>query len=238
MFVFTIFDEIVGGLFAKRRRRNREQQVAEIRARGVTAPAVVVRATTHASRKSSDGHEIRVNYTVDVGAPNGQVFRAEFLHWEPRRSYTAVAGELQGDAGRHIWVTYDPAQPSDMIFEYDEAQRAVLTAEAELDARRSEFNRLAEPLGELRANGLPAEAAIVEAVDLQLPYPRRNSTAMTLHVDVKRSADPPYRATIPALIAVPALAKYSAGRRVFVLIDPSDPQRVVLDATRNASLPG
>lgn len=89
----------------------------------------------------------------------------------------------------------------------------------------------------LRTTGAPAEALIVLAEDLGLPYPRRKSTAMRLHVDVTPPGAATFRAAIPALITLTAMPKYATGRRVYVRFDPRDPERVVLDKERNATLP-
>jgi hypothetical protein len=235
--MFGLVDWFVSFLF--RRRRDRREAAARdaLRARGITAPALVVGATMHQERRSEAGHQIRIKYTVDVHPPNAVPFRASFHHWADRRGYTTMLGELQGEAGKHIWVTYDPADPTQMIFEYEEAERAAKEAEALLDARRLEFNALAEPLDALRTTGTPAEAVVVQFEDLQLPYPRRQSTAVRLHVDVTSPGGDTYRAVIPGLFATSAFAKYGEGRRVFVRVDPLDPQRVVLDSERNANLP-
>lgn len=237
MSILGVADWAASSLWRGRKRRQFEQEAAALRARGVTAPAVVVSAKHRGERSSDDGHEIRIRYTVDVHPPQAHPFRAEFDHWSQRRGYTAIMGEIQGEAGTHVWVTFDPADPSQMLYECTEAERAARAAEEQLEVGRGQFNAIAEPLEPLRTAGAPAEALIVLAEDLGLPYPRRQSTAMRLHVDVTPPGAATYRAAIPALITVTSLGKYSAGRRVYVRVDPRDPQRVVLDSERNRSLP-
>ena len=237
MSILGVADWAASSLWRGRKRRQFEQEDAALRARGITAPAVVVAAKHRGERSSDDGHEIRIRYTVDVHPPQAQPFRAEFDHWSQRRGYTAIMGEIQGEAGTHVWVTFDPADPSQMLYECTEAERVARAAEEQLEVGRGQFNAIAEPLEPLRTAGAPAEALIVLAEDLGLPYPRRQSTAMRLHVDVTPPGAATYRAAIPALITVTSLGKYSAGRRVYVRVDPRDPQRVVLDSERNRSLP-
>ena len=237
MSILGVADWAASSLWRGRKRRQFEQEAAALRARGVTAPAVVVSAKHRGERSSDDGQEIRIRYTVDVHPPQAQPFRAEFDHWSQRRGYTAIMGEIQGEAGTHVWVTFDPADPSQMLYECTEAERVARAAEEQLEVGRGQFNAIAEPLEPLRTAGAPAEALIVLAEDLGLPYPRRQSTAMRLHVDVTPPGAATYRAAIPALITVTSLGKYSAGRRVYVRVDPRDPQRVVLDSERNRSLP-
>lgn len=234
--ILTITDFLASTLWRNRKNRKQAEYVAALRARGVLAPALVVSARTTERRSNVDGTFIRIDYTVDVH-PNGRPpFRAEFEHWSDRRGFTAIMGELVGEAGKHIWVTFDPSNPADMIFEYEEAERVALAREADLDARRTVFNAAGQPLQSLRTEGVPATATIVQVDDLDLPYPRRQSTAVILHVDVVEPGLPPYRTTIPALIGVAALTKYAAGRHVHVRVDPRDRRRAVLDSERNRSL--
>lgn len=236
-FIVGFFDWLASSLWGGRRRRRKAREDASLRARGVIAPATVVSATTYQGRSSDHGRQIKINYTVDVQPEHGPPFQAEFAHWSSRRGYTAVAGKLVGEAGTQIWVTYDPANPSEMMYEYSEEDRQRGAIEWSLDERRLAFNALAEPLEGLRTSGAPADAVIVLVDDLQLPYPRRESYAVRLHVDVTPPGQPTYRATIPALLATSAASKYSAGRAVFVRFDVSDPGRVVLDSARNRELP-
>ncbi len=235
--LLDIVDHVASSLWRGRANRKDARERDALRARGVLAPAVVVEATTRGGRSNVDGEFIKITYTVDVLPAGVEPFRARFVHWSERRGYTAVMGHLQGEVGRQIWVTYDPAAPEDMIFEYDEPERLRRLHEAELDARRAAFNAVAEPLEALKSTGVPAVAMIVHALDAQLPYPARACTVIELHLDVTPPDGPVYRAVVPALIGVGALAKYSAGRQVFVRFDPHAPLRVVLDTERNRDLP-
>lgn len=236
-FIVGFFDWLASALWGGRRRRRKAREDASLRARGVIAPATVVSASTYQERSSDHGRQIKINYTVDVRPEHGPPFQAEFAHWSSRRGYTAVAGKLVGEAGKQIWVTYDPANPIDMLYEYSEEDRQRGAIEWNVDERRLAFNAIAEPLMALRESGSPADATIVQVDDLLLPYPKRESVAVRLHVDVTPPGANTYRATIPALIATSAGAKYSAERAVFVRCDPGDPQRVVLDSARNRDLP-
>lgn len=236
-FIVGFFNWLASSLWGGRARRRKAREDASLRARGVIAPATVVSASTYQARSSDHGRQIKINYTVDVRPEHGAPFRTEFAHWSARRGYTAVAGKLVGEAGKQIWVTYDPENPTDMLYEYSEEDRQRGAIEWSIDERRLAFNALAEPLEPLRTSGAPADAVIVQVDDLQLPYPRRESFAARLHVDVTLQGQPTYRATIPALLSTSAASKYSAERAVFVRIDLDDPARVILDSTRNRDLP-
>jgi hypothetical protein len=235
--LLDIIDHVGSSLWRGRANRKQARKDADLRARGVLAPAVVVSATTHQSRESVDGKYIKIRYVADVYPQGGSPFRAEFTHWSDHHHYTAIMGEIVGEAGKQIWVTFDPSKPDDMMFEYDEEQRVRRWQEADLQARRSAFEAAAKPLEKLRDRGAEAHALIVHVEDLQIAYPGTNGMALQLHVDVTPPAGAPYRTVIPAIVSMASLSKYSVGRRVFVRFDPHDPQRVVFDSDRNRALP-
>jgi hypothetical protein len=127
------------GSSLRRGRANRKQACtdADLRARGVLAPAVVVSASTRGGRSSVDGTFIKIRYTVDVYPQGMAPFRTEFAHMSERRSFTTVMGKIVGEAGRQIWVTFDPTNPADMVFEYDEQERIARLQAAHLEAPRA-----------------------------------------------------------------------------------------------------
>lgn len=235
--LLDIVDYVASSLWRGRANRKQARKDADLRARGVLAPAVVVSARTHTSRKSVDGEYIKIKYVADVYPQGGQPFRAEFVHWSERHHYTAIMGEMVGEAGKQIWVTFDPSEPTDMMFEYDEEQRIRRWQEADLQARRSAFEAAAKPLEKLRDRGAEAHALIVHVEDLQIAYPGTNGMALQFHVDVTPNGGAPYRTVVPAIVATASLPKYSVGRQVYVRFDPQDPRRVVFDSQRNRALP-
>lgn len=235
--LLDIIDFVGSSLWRGRANRKQARRDGDLRARGVLAPAVVVSATTHTGRKSVDGEYIKITYVADVYPQGGQPFRSEFVHWSERRNYTAIMGEIVGEAGKQIWVTFDPSKPTDMMFECDEQQRVARWHAAELQARRDAFEAAAKPLEKLRDRGAEADAVIVHVEDLQIPYPGTNGMALQFHLDVTPNGGAPYRTVVPAIVATASLSKYSVGRQVYVRFDPQDPRRVVFDGQRNRALP-
>lgn len=235
--ILDIIGFVASSLWRGRSNRKQARNDAELRARGALAPAVVVSATTHGGRKSVDGEYLKIRYTADVYPQGAAPFRAEFVHWSHRRNYTAIMGEIVGEAGKQIWVTFDPSNPADMIFEYDEQERVARWHEADLQARRAAFEAAAKPLEKLRDRGAEAHAVIVHVEDLQIPYPGTNAMALQFHIDVTRPGGAPYRAVVPAIVSMASLSKYSVGRPSFVRFDERDPRRVVFDSERNRALP-
>jgi hypothetical protein len=227
---------IISGVMDNKQIEKRNAENEALRKRGVTAPAVVAFARTHMSRSPYGRKEIRIDYEVDVQPEGRTPFRQAFKHWSERRGYTAVAGQLVGEAGRKIWVTYDPNDPSQMIFEYYDEERGKIIEQQELDDRRREFNKRAEGNDDLKRRGEAAEAVITGMDDLNLPYPLKKSRAMHFRLDVTPQSGPGFRAEADALISDAAIEKYSVGKRIYVRFDPLDPKKAVLDSERNKSI--
>lgn len=227
---------IVSGMLDNKRQEKKRAEIEAFRQRGVMAPAIVISARDGMERNVHGRKERQIKYEVDV-LPEGRAsFRQAFDHWTEKRGFTAVMGQLVGEAGRRIWVTYDPNDPGRMLFEHYDEEHGKIVGEQELDARRMEFNKLTEGNDDLKRRGEQAEAVIVKVDDLNLPYPRKKSRAVHIHFDVMQRNGPAFRAEGDVLIADSALEKYSAGKTVYVRFDPQNPKWAILDSERNRSL--
>lgn len=231
--VISFIGWILSGMMDNKRQEKKEVHNNALRARGVTAPATVASARTFMSRSPTGRKEIRIDYEVDVQPEGGASFRQSFQHWEERRGYTTIAGQLVGEQGRKIWVTYDPQDPSQMIFEHDDKEHETILKEQELEARRRDFNKLAELNNEIRKSGEEAEAIITRVKDLNLEYPLKGSRAMHLWFDVMPRSGSAFQSETYALIANLSLEKYSAGKKIHVKFAPHNPGRVALDGEKN-----
>jgi len=130
--VIWLISLLIGG------RKDAKHQVDSeaLRMRGVTAPAIIVSARKGMERNLYEKQELRIDYVVDVQPEGKPVFRQSFQHWSERRGFTVVFGQLAGEAGRKIWVTYDPGDPSQMIFEYYDEERQKIVERRELESRQ------------------------------------------------------------------------------------------------------
>jgi hypothetical protein len=125
--VVLLIGWLISGMMNNRHQESRDAQNNALRKRGVIASAVVISARKGVARSLSGQKEVLVDYEVDVQPENGIKFRQSFKHWREDRGYTAIAGQLVSEQGRKIWVTYDPSNPSDMIFEhYDEKHEDIV----------------------------------------------------------------------------------------------------------------
>ena len=231
--LFGIIGWVIWGMLDNKQIARKDAYNDALRKRGVTAPATVVSARHTVSRSPYGRKEMRIDYEVDVQPEGRTPFRQSFKHWTAQRNYATVLGQLVGEAGRKIWVTYDPNDPSQIIFEYYDEEREKLLAHQKLEARRLEFNKLAEINNEIRKSGEEAEAVITRVDDLDLPYPLKGSRGMRLYFDVTPKNGSVFQSETYALIVDTALEKYSAGKKVYVKFIPHKPERVALDSERN-----
>lgn len=227
---------LISGSMDNKRMEKRSAENAALRKRGVTAPAIVLSARSTMERSLFGRKERRIDYEVNV-QPAGQApFKHSFQHWTERRGYTAVKGQLVGEAGKKIWITYDPNNPSQMIFEHDDQEHERIISEQELNERRAEFNKLTEGNDALKVRGEQAVAFITHVDDLNLPYPLKKSRAVHICFEVTPSVGTVFRAEGDVLIGESAFDKYSVGKKVFVRFDPQNTQWAVLDSERNRNL--
>jgi hypothetical protein len=227
---------IVTSIIGRRKQAAQQTNHDDLRKRGVTAPAVIVSARKGMERTLYEKHELRIDYVVDVQPEGRPPFRQSFQYWSERRGFTAIAGELVGEAGRKIWVTYDPNNPSQMIFEHYDEEHQKIIEQQELETRRLEFNKLAQVNDEIRKVGEGADAVITRVDDLNLEYPLKGSRGMRLYFDVTPASGAVFQSETYALIASTALEKYSVGKKLYVKFDPNKPDRVALDTEKNKSI--
>lgn len=227
---------VISGTLDNKQQEKRGAEDDTLRKRGVTASAVVVSARKGMERSPFGRKEMRIDYEIEVQPEGGAPFSQSFQYWTERRGYTAIAGQLVGEAGRKIWVTYDPHDPSQMIFEYYDEERKKIVEQQDLEKRRFEFNKLVEMNNEIRKAGEEAEALITHVEDLNLPYPLKASRGVRLNFDVLPKSGSAFRSETYALIADASLAKYSTGKKVYVKFDPRQPEKAVLDSEKNKLL--
>ncbi len=219
---------IISGVMDNRLNDKREAQNNALRKRGVTSPAVVVSARKNMSRSPFGRKEIRIDYEVDV-QPQGQPsFRQSFQNWTTKTSFTAINNQLVDEVGRRIWVTYDPNDKKQMIFEYYDSEREKILAQKEWNSRRASFEKQEKQNQALRNDGEEAVATILEAEDLGLAYQWENAVSMRLKFEVTPKSGSSFHAETQGLIGTASLEKYSVGKKVYVKFDPREPARVAM----------
>jgi hypothetical protein len=212
---------------AKKYNQQREEKTNALRKKGITAPAVIRSARDGIVKGSKNNQRMLVSFDVEVQPEGRPAFQTSFQDWIGISQYTAfVAGsERTKDAGRKIWLTYDPNDVSQIMFEYyDENRRYMLG--------RPIFEQMEKRNKTIRETGSEALAVILEAEDLELANviekDHLQQTVMRLKLEITPQNQEPYKAETQALIANASLHKYTAGKRVYIKFNQQDKTQVTL----------
>jgi hypothetical protein len=205
-----------------KRVQKRYEQLSVLRKKGVTAPAVVLSAKNgFSSGPDSGSQETSITFQLEVQPEGRAPFQTTFQDWVPGRGYRYRAD----DVGRKIWVTYDPNDTSQMMFEYyDEDRKQILG--------RPLFEKFEKRNMGIRKTGEEALADILEIEDLQVTNiverDHLQQTILRLKLEVTPANGLPYQAETQALFANTSLYKYAVGKKVYVKFNPQDKTQVAL----------
>lgn len=223
----------------------KKQKIEFVRNNWVMAPAII----RYAKRVNGHRGNIIIDFEVEVQLdgyrPFLAVFRDEIDSLEIRDTWSDnKTGEYLSETGRKIWIYFDPNDPPSVYFDhFDDYHNSVLerrgingvkpTKEPPLaywteEDKRIEFERRVKEIEPLRATGEDADAVILQVEDLFLKYLSENSCAMKLKVDVISHSGETFIGDTYVLIKETSLAKYSAGRKVHVRVDPHNREKIVL----------
>jgi hypothetical protein len=208
-------------------KQQRQEQIVALRGSGITAPAVIVSAQNGVAMGPNNDQRLQVIFEVEV-QPNGRpVFKTTFKDWLEISQYTGfVAGAGRPkDVGRKIWVTYDPNDVTQMMFEYYDEDRKYKVG-------RPIFEQMERRNKGIRETGQEALAVVLEAEDLELANliekDHLQQTIMRLKLEITPQNQEAYKAETQALIANASLPKYAVGKKVYIKFNPQDRTQVVL----------
>jgi hypothetical protein len=208
-------------------KQQRQEQITALRKRGLTAPAVIRFARNGVAQGPDNDQRLQVTFDVEVQPEGGSAFQTSFTDWLEISQYEAfrAGAERPKDVGRKIWVTYDPNDVTQMMFEYyDEARK--------YKVGRPIFEQMERRNKQIRETGTEAAAVILKAEDLELANlvekDHLQQTIMRLKLEVSPSAGEAYQAETQALIANASLPKYAAGKKVYVKFNPQDKTQIAL----------
>lgn len=217
---------LVAATIMLRNKKQRDEGRDALRKRGVMAPAIIHASRRKSGSRGSAGYWLNMTFEVEVQPENQPAFKATFHDSLPVSQHEYFnSGDGSKNVGRKIWVTYDPNDTAQMIFEhYDSDHEYIL--------KRSAFERLEKRNKEIRQTGVEALAIILEAEDLKITNPvekdHLQQTIMRLKLEVTSKDSSNYQAETQGLIANTSLHKYSVGRKVYVKFNPLDRTQVAL----------
>jgi hypothetical protein len=208
-------------------KQQRQEQITALRKKGATAPAVIHSARNGVAQGPNNDQRLQVTFDVEVQPEGRSAFQTKFTDWLEISQYEAfrAGAERPKDVGRKIWVTYDPNDVTQMMFEYyDEARK--------YKVGRPIFEQMERRNKQIRESGQEVLAVILEAEDLELANlvekDHLQQTIMRLKLEVSPSGEEAYQAETQALIANASLPRYAAGKKVYVKFNPQDRTQVAL----------
>lgn len=199
----------------------RQAKLNDLRKRGITAPATVI--TSRVGGKN--GHIMQVKFEVEV-QPEGQpAFRTTFEDWLNAGGNFQANRDRPEDVGKKIWITYNPSNPTEMMFEYyDYARKYILG--------RPIFEKIEKRNAQLRKTGEEAVAVILGTEDLELTddveKEHLQKTIMRLKIEVTPKTSEPYQAEVQGMFFNSGLHKYQVGKKVIVKFNSQDKMQVAL----------
>lgn len=199
----------------------RQAKLNGLRKRGITAPAIVIASKVG----GKNGHIMQVKFEIEV-QPEGQpAFRTTFEDWLNAGGNFQANRDRPEDVGKKIWVTYNPSNPNEIMFEYyDYARKYILG--------RPIFEEIEKRDAQIRKTGEEAVAVILETEDLELTddveKEQLQKTILRLKLEVNPKTGEPYQAEVQGMFVNSGLHKYQVGKKVIVKFNPQDKMQVAL----------
>jgi len=222
----------IGGIFyfLIRGKNQEKAKKSDLRKKGVTDPAIIISAKRGRSRSGfasiNNGTEMLITFEVNVEPKSWPPFSITFKDWvEVSKSEANLRGYRTQDVGKKIWVTYDPNDTSQMIFEYyDKDRKRALGYPI--------FKKMDKRNEVILKTGEEAVADILEIEDLEITNTIEREhlkiTIVRMKFMVQPLGDSPYEAETQVAIRTSSLPKYAVGKQAIVKFNPNDKSQVSL----------
>ena len=127
------------------------------------------------------------------------------------------------EVGKKIWVTYNPNDVTEMLFEHHDKDRKYYLG-------YPAFAKLEKQNIVIRQTGEEAIATILEVEDLELvhSYHKEMKSVLRLKLEVFPKAGEPFQAEVQNTFMNAGLHKYTVGKKVTVKFNPQDKTQVAL----------
>lgn len=217
---------IVGGWIFysnKNHRQGKQTKLKELRTRGVTAPATIISAKNGIVNSGSGDRLMLMTLEVEVEPEGRSKFQTTFKDWLPVGRQFVSWGDRPEEVGKKIWVTYNPNDVTEMLFEHHDKDRKYYLG-------YPAFAKLEKQNIVVRNTGEEAIATILEVEDLELvhSYHKEMKSVLRLKLEVTPKAGEPFQAEAQNTFMNAGLHKYTVGKTVTVKFNPQDKTQVAL----------
>ena len=198
-------------------------KLKDLRKRGITAPATIVSAKNGIVNSGSGNRLMQMTLEVEVQPEGRSKFVATFKDWLPVGRHFVSWGDRPEEVGKKIWVTYNPEDVTEMLFEYHDKDRKYYLG-------YPAFAKLEKQNIVIRKTGEEAIATILEVEDLELvhSYHKEMKSVLRLKLEVFPKAGEPFQAEVQNTFMNAGLHKYTVGKKVTVKFNPQDKTQVAL----------
>lgn len=208
---------------AKTLRGNKQARLKELRARGITAPAIVISAKNGTVNSYSGNRRMKMTLEVEVEPEGRSKFITTFKDWLPVARPFVTWGDRPEEVGKKIWVTYNPNDVAEILFEhYDKDHKHYLGYPAFLKIEKQNIT--------IRKTGEEAIATILEIEDLDIvhSYEKEMRAVMRLKLEVTPKTGEPFQAEAQNSFLRSGLHKYTVGKPITVKYNPQDKTQVAI----------
>ncbi|MBK8825088.1 MAG: hypothetical protein IPN58_21525 [Anaerolineales bacterium] len=207
----------------KNHRQGIQLKLKDLRKRGITAPATIISAKNGTVNSGSGNRLMHMTLEVEVQPEGRSKFVATFKDWLPVGRHFVSWGDRPEEVGKKIWVTYNPEDVTEMLFEYHDKDRKYFLG-------YPAFAKLEKQNVVIRKTGEEAIATILEVEDLELvhSYHKEMKSVLRLKLEVTPKAGEPFQAEVQNTFMNAGLHKYTVGKKVTVKFNPQDKTQVAL----------
>lgn len=224
-------DNILNWIFwrsVKSERGEEKKYRNDLMQRGVTVPAKVlsIRALGHRQKLSGGPYKALVEYDVEV-MPEGQPsFQARFQYWLPLSWKNGTGEAIRQEREGNIWVTYDPNDPSQIIYDHNDKDHAQVFFTKQMVKKRNHFIDMEKEGIRIREIGVETLAIILEFEELgiETPEEKKEGRAFRLKLNVTPHNGASFESETYAMVSLDTMHKLSVGRMVHVKYDPHKPE--------------
>jgi hypothetical protein len=205
--------------------RARQERANALRKKGLTAPAVIISAKNGIVQGSKNNQRMLRTFEVEVQPEGRPFFQTTFKDYVAAGSTYTTWGDRPEDIGKIIWITYNPDDIKEIMFEYYDKDRKYILG-------RPHFDKLEKRNKIIRETGEEALATILEVEDLELTNIVEREylfqTIMRLKLEVTQNNGSHYQAETQASFSNASMHKYAVGKKVYVKFNALDKTQVAL----------
>lgn len=216
---WIVYSQMTGG---KKYQTQRQTELKELRKRGITAPATILSAK-NGIVKTQGERLMHMTLEVEVQPEGRSKIQTTFKDWLPVARPFVTWGDRPEEVGKKIWVTYNPNDITEIMFEYyDKNRKFYLEYPA--------FVKLNKRNDDIRRTGIEAIATILEIEDLDIVHSNEKEmrAVMRVKLEVTPKDGEPFQAETQNSFLKAGLHKYTVGTKLNVKYNPQDKSQVAL----------